>query len=248
MRTLLRVIVIAALLLVVLSDTPVMGLSFFWATHAILASAAIGTLTIAVGIVLINDYLTARERRQWESVALIAFQDLAREVMLITRMMGEVTGESDFRKRSARPLSDIAAHRLHELLDDLLGPMTDRTKIQRPDRLAVLVGEPLWVELTYQAMQDRIHEGRLTISRWAPVMVNNEPLAFVLTKVAMAIQNIEVIQTLLVQIHVDRRSPTEEEVKAWIDTWDPYLEECRKTHALLVPEAYIYKIHRNLDA
>lgn len=248
MRRLRGVIVVAGALLLVLSDTPVIGLSEFWAMHVIISSVAIGVLTIAVGIVLIDDYLAARERHQWESVAVIAFQDLAREVMLITRMMGEVTGESDFRKRSARPLSDSSASHVHELLDSLLGSIDDRRKTKRTERLAALVREPLWVELTYLAMQDRIHEGRLTISRWAPVMVNNEPLAIILTKVAKAVQDIELIQLLLVRLHVDRQSPSEDDVRTWLDAWDPYEKDCRTTHALLVPGAYLYKIHRDLDA
>ena len=223
------------------------GSSSFWAGHPLVTNMAASSVMLLVTVVLVDRYLAYLERREWRHVATIAFQDLAREVMLIVRLMAELTGEADYRERAARPMSKTVAQELHNLLDKLLGPAVSRSSPDNRDRrLRRLFEDPEWGHLAYHAMQERIELGRETIARWAPVMVTNEPLALVITRVAGVVHAMESIQATLVERYVDGRAVDSEGMNSWIAAWEPLTRTCEEVHRALVPNAYMYRIGRSL--
>jgi len=220
--------------------------SYFWSRHPVTLAIAINFLTLAVGGLIIDAVARERERRQWQHVANLGFQDLAREVMLIVRMMAELSGEADYRQRAARPMNDDAARKLHASLDEQFGELPQRQNIPRPQRLEALFRDETWGHLSYRVMQERTQDGRLTVARWAPVMVTNEPLAQVLTSVAELIRDVEIIQAPLVKTFVDGITLPSGEIEQWVLNWTEFESRCDRVHSILVPGAYLYSVARAL--
>jgi hypothetical protein len=232
--------------LFIISDTPLVGFSGFWATHVIVSGLIVSLLSLAIAVVIIGHYLQILQEKQWHHVARIAFQDLAREVMLVVRMMAELSGEADYRLRAARPMSRDEEQGLHDLLGERLGALDVRKAMSRDERLRKLFEIPEWGLLAYTVMQQRCQDGRLTIARWAPIMVSNDALVALLTKVAEVMRDVEIVQAPLVKLYVDKLEVPADAVLEWCSDWSEYEATCESVHSMLVPDAYMYNVAREL--
>ena len=239
-------LVIAAGIGLVVTDATFPSVNGYWIRHPLVTNLASSILMLVLGLTIVQRWIERTNRRQWKTVTFIAFQDLAREVMLFVRLMAEVCGESDFRSRSARPLLDQEAEKIHGLLNARLSHGKEAGTLPRDKRLRLLIEDAVWCELVYKAIQHRSEEARACVARWAPVMVGHKELSATLTEVADLITNCKLIQEILVKLVVDRKPVEPADIDLWLRDWDNYEESCNRVHSRLVPDAYMYRVARNL--
>lgn len=79
------------LLLVTISDF----FTDFWTGHAMVTANVSALLVLVVGGAVVNEYLSARSRRQWQTVAALAVTQLRDDTRVITVRLAAAVGKGD---------------------------------------------------------------------------------------------------------------------------------------------------------
>lgn len=121
----------------------------FWSEHQMLGAFVSGLILFAIGSALVNEYLAARSRRRWRTVAALALREFQASCHRIEQSVNGVLNEASTGhvRHSAAELSGIRDS-ASEVISDA----------QR--RLALK-----------QAIDDQLQSARPTVIAWAPVMI-----------------------------------------------------------------------------
>jgi len=148
------VLSLVALAAVALSDFLLTG---FWDRNAMVTSVVADVLVLIVGVAVVNEFLSARARREWRLLADYGLVELGEASRHIWVTLAQHVGVG---KRESLTLDE-----LRDLVESQRGERTTR------DMAMSAVGERAQRESLHQVVAELAEDARARLGRWAPVLV-----------------------------------------------------------------------------
>ena len=131
----------------------------FWDTNAMATSIVADVLVLIVGVAVVNEFITARSRRQWQIVAEYGLVELARSCRKVWIGLAEAIGIGE---RASLTRDD-----LRELVSapeggDRVEELAERAATEREARAAL-----------YEVVSDIAFNARAALTNWAPILVES---------------------------------------------------------------------------
>jgi hypothetical protein len=163
-RRLVVIRVVGALAIVGIAATTALDwLSDFWIEHPMATAYTSALLMLVLGIAVINEYLAARSRRRWHTVAALAITDLRDSTRDFADELASAVGVTD-------ATAGGGPERLRQFLEEA-------EDLGRSTALADLARSTISDEAAGRALRTRITGGLARAQpiavRWAPVMIGD---------------------------------------------------------------------------
>ena len=163
--------------LVVSTDWPSGFLDEFWRDHALFGGVVSGVVLLVIGLVIVDRWMKVQEDKKWQRVAETAFQDLADTQLQTYRLLTLASDGRTF----GYDVDTVEKTEVEGIVDFIL----EGRWPGRCDRsVEVLSTSVDWCQAVYPFLRSVEAEQRMTIGRWAPVMIQSDRLSLMLARVS----------------------------------------------------------------
>jgi hypothetical protein len=228
--------VVTATAAVIASDASDHLLSGFWREHSMLSAIVSGLLFIAIGVLVVDDAISALESRRWRRVQRVVWRSLTVSLRRFrSRLSFCVTGDEN----GARATSDSGSWDRVKLAAAACGQLPPRHDV----RVRALIRNPEWVGGVRRLLVEEKDAGRELLARWAPLMLASGDLAGELEKVAELNDDISDLERQL-RLMQEAASPAAEQVvEAIVKRWTTLFRSVIESERALAKRAGLEDAH-----
>ncbi|MFN8125001.1 MAG: hypothetical protein U0R64_00600 [Candidatus Nanopelagicales bacterium] len=132
----------------------------FWVAHPMVTANVSALLLLIVGVAVVNEYLAARTRRQWETVAALAVTQLRDQIRITIEDLAGAVGV---------PSADPRSHEVRATQSDDPGAVAVA--------VAARLDDPAASDAVLERLSRHLDDAQAMAREWAPVMVNESQYA-----------------------------------------------------------------------